>query len=90
VETATVPLGTVLNDPSVFQEKEIVIEGKIILECPTGCWFELEQEGKTMHVELGASGFAIPQKVGRDVKVAGVIKERGGKTILIGKGVNIE
>jgi len=83
-------INTVLKEPETFSGKSVTIEGKIIRECMTGCWFDVEGKGGAIHVDVKPSGFAIPQKVGKEVIVEGNVSLRDGQLILIGKGVEIK
>ena len=79
----------ILTEPGDFEGKTVTIEGKIVRECPTGCWFDVEQGTAIIHVDINPSGFAIPQKTGKMVTVEGTISVRNKQPVLIGKGVEI-
>jgi len=82
----------ILADPKAFAGKLVTIEGKIAIECSTGCWFYIKvgSGNLTIYVDIEKSGFAIPQKVGRKILVEGkvVIKETG--PMISGEGVEIQ
>ena len=80
----------VLTAPEKFAGKDITIEGEIVRECNSGCWFDVKGNGGTIYVDIKPSGFAIPQKVGKDVIVEGKVTLRDGQLTLIGKGVEIK
>ncbi|MEI8175937.1 MAG: hypothetical protein WCG78_03620 [Candidatus Omnitrophota bacterium] len=90
-----VPAGTatalkdILAHPKEYAGKAVTVKGSIAQECPTGCWFNFKEGDAIVYVDLEPSGFAIPQKAGRDVTVAGTVAIKDGKTILIGKGVEV-
>ena len=79
-----------MKNPSAYLTKTVKLEGKIVAECPTGCWFDVDDGTGVLHVDTKPSGYAIPQRVGKKVVVEGEIYERGGKPIMIGKGVEIQ
>ena len=85
-------LKDILADPKAFEGKPVTIEGKIASECSTGCWFYLKvgSGNLTIYVDTGKSGFAIPQKIGRNILVEGnvVLKKTG--PMIQAKGVEIE
>jgi len=83
-------INAVLEEPEAFSGKTVTVEGKIVRECMTGCWFDVEGEKGTIHVDVKPSGFAIPQKVGKEVIVEGDISLREGQLTLIGKGVELK
>jgi len=82
-------IGAILSDIDSFNGKTVTIEGNIIRECPTGCWFDVKDEAGIIHVDINPSGFAIPQKVGKRVTVEGKISLQDSRPILVGKGVEI-
>ncbi len=79
----------ILIDPDKYVGKTIRVEGKIIRECPSGCWFYLKDETGTIYVNLLPSGLAIPQKVGAKVVVEGKLESKEGRIEIVGKGVEI-
>ena len=82
----------ILGNPKAYEGKPVTIEGKIANECPSGCWFYIKvaQGNVVIYVDIGKSGFAIPQHVGKEVLVEGavVIKESG--PMIQGKGVEVQ
>jgi len=76
----------ILNAPSQYQDREVLISGKIISECGSGCWFFLQDETGMIFVDLAPSQFAIPQFIGKEVLVYGKVKEKQ----LIGLGVKLK
>ena len=85
-----VPIAHVLADPAAFTDEAVKIEGEIVRECPSGCWFELEDETGIIYVDIAPRGLAIPQKVGGTATVEGTVMRRDGRTTLIGSGVVIK
>ncbi len=86
----TTEIKKVLTAPANFSGKDITIEGKIVRECMSGCWFDVKGNGGTIYVDIKPSGLAIPQKVGEEVLVEGKVALRDGQLTLIGKGVEIK
>ncbi|MDI6808683.1 MAG: hypothetical protein QME66_06855 [Candidatus Eisenbacteria bacterium] len=85
------PIKDILANPKAYEGKTVTIEGKIATECTSGCWFfvKLARGTASIYVDIGKSGFAIPQKRGKMVLVEGkVILGKSGPAIL-GKGVEI-
>lgn len=83
-------VSAILSEPDSFNNKSVTIEGNIIRECPTGCWFDVKDKAGIIHVDINPSGFAIPQKVGKTVTVEGKISVQDGQPTLIGKAVEIQ
>jgi len=80
-------ISDILIKPGSYEGKTVTIEGKIITECPTGCWFDLKDESGVIYVDLNPSGFAIPQKTGHKVTVQGKVERKNERIVIIGKGV---
>jgi len=70
-----------------YVDKEVVLEGRITLECGSGCWFNLEDGTGKVYVDLLPSNFAIPQWIGKTVIVQGKVIKEKGDIKLIGKSV---
>jgi len=86
-EKKAVNVKDILSSPDIHLDKTIRLEGKIVRECPSGCWFYLEDETGTIYVDINPSGLSIPPKVGKKVVVEGVPVNKNGKISIIGKGV---
>lgn len=87
-------IGTILLNPQGYENKDVVVEGVIISECPAGGYIVVrDKSGGTIYVEMHGAPFApIPQRMGRYVIVKGTIYQIGGTTkeiILWGKGLII-
>ncbi len=79
----------ILKSLEKYTGKTVRLEGKIVTECPSGCWFELQEDRAVMYVDIKAAGLAIPQRLGKHAIVKGRIKVDGKKPILLGEGVEI-
>jgi uncharacterized protein YdeI (BOF family) len=77
----------ILINPKEYLDHTIRLEGKITRQCPSGCWFFLEDNTGTIYVDINPSGLSIPPKVGRNVTVEGIPSNRSGRIVIIGKGV---
>jgi len=77
----------ILVSPDEYLDRTIRLEGKIIRECGSGCWFFLEDDSGTIYVDINPSGLSIPPKIGKKVTVEGVPTNRNGRISIIGKGV---
>jgi len=86
----TTNIKDVLMAPEKFAGKDITIQGEIVRECHSGCWSDVKGNGGTIYVDINPSGFAIPQKVGKDVIVEGKVTLRDGQLSLVGKGIEIK
>jgi RecJ-like exonuclease len=84
-------ISDIRRDPAAYMGKTVKVEGKIVNECPTGCWFNVTDEmGTTLYIDLLGANLAIPQKVGKHVVLEGTIKEKSGTPLIHGTGVVIK
>jgi len=77
----------IYNNPNEYLDKTVRLEGKIVRECSSGCWFFLEDKTGTIYVDINPSGLSNPPKVGKKVVVEGVPENRNGRITINGKGV---
>ena len=85
-----VTIGSILRAPAEYDGKTVKVEGRITRECPTGCWFDLEDDSGVIYVDLNPSAFAIPQKVGGKAAAQGKVKVKNGIATIVGEGVEIK
>jgi len=79
----------IFTNPDKYLNQTVKLEGKIVRECPSGCWFFLEDKTGKIFVDINPSGLTIPQSVGKKVVVEGKLKNRNGRIIIIGRGIEI-
>ena len=77
----------ILSNPDKYLGQTLRLEGTIVRECPSGCWFFLKDETGTIYVDINPSGLSIPPKVGKKVVVEGVPENKNGRISIVGKGV---
>lgn len=80
----------IMKAPEVYDGKAVRLEGKIVTECPSGCWFEMKDASGIIHVDIEPSGLAIPQRVGKKATVTGKVAVDGNQISVIGNGVKIQ
>ncbi|MDO8536250.1 MAG: hypothetical protein Q7S30_04500 [Candidatus Omnitrophota bacterium] len=88
-------IASILFNPQKYNDKDVVLDGKIVSECPTGGFIYVQdQSGGTIYVEMHSAPFApIPQRTGRAVQVKGTVYLSGSaskETKLLGKGLVIK
>lgn len=88
------PISAILLSPNQYKDKEVVIEGVITNECPTGGFIYVDdQAGHVLYVEMHGAEFApIPQRGGHPVVVKGIVfqgEDARKEVKLLGKGVII-
>jgi len=86
-EKEVVSVKDIYTNPNEYLNQTVRLEGKIVRECPSGCWFFLEDEAGTIYVDINPSGLSIPPKVGKKVVVEGVPENKNGRISIVGKGV---
>jgi hypothetical protein len=82
----------ILANPKSYEGKLVTIEGKIANECTSGCWFyvKVAQGNAVMYVDIGKSGFAIPQYVGKKVLLEGTVVITLSGPMIQGRGVEVQ
>ena len=75
----------ILQDAASYDGKTVVIE----TECPSGCWFIVNDDTGSIYVDILPSNFVIPQKRGEEAKVYGQVVIKDGDPMIIGKMVKI-
>jgi len=84
-----VEIADILQNASAYEGKMVVIEGMIETECPSGCWFIVNDDTGSIYVDILPSNFVIPQERGEDAKVYGEVVVKDGDPMIIGKMVQI-
>jgi len=82
-----IKIGDILAKPGSYKGQEVIVEGKIISECGSGCWFTLNDGTGTIYVDLNPNNFVIPQKRGAAAKVYGKVVIESGDAYIIGSKV---
>jgi len=77
----------ILANPDEYLDQTVRLEGKIVRECPSGCWFFLEDETGTIYVDINPSGLSSAHEKRIKVEVDGVPTNINGRISIIGKGV---
>lgn len=90
LKNETVKIQDIIEDVSAFEGKMVVIEGKIETECPSGCWFIVDDGSASIYVDILPSNFVIPQKRGSEVRVYGEVTTQDGDPMMIGKIVEVD
>ena len=83
----SVTVAQVMGNRKAFLNKPVILNGKIAMQCSSGCWFILNDGTGQIFVDLNASNMTIPQKRGATVKVFGKVSLREGDLFIIGKKV---
>lgn len=89
LKNESVKILDIIENQSAYNGKMVVVEGKIGLECSSGCWFLLNDGPASIYVDILPNNFVIPQKSGKEAKVYGEVTLRNGDPAIIGKIVKI-
>lgn len=90
LKNESVEIQDIIEDTSAYEGKMVVIEGKIETECPSGCWFIVDDGSASLYVDILPNNFVIPQKRGSEIKVYGEVTTQDGDPMMIGKIVEID
>jgi hypothetical protein len=90
LKTEAVKVQDILQNVTAYEGEYVLIEGVIDTECPSGCWFILNDETASIYVDILPSNFVIPQKRGSNAKVYGEVTTKNGDPMIIGKIVEID
>lgn len=85
-----VKIQDIIKNETAYDGENAVLEGKIEMECASGCWFILNDGSASLYVDILPSNFVIPQKSGHDARVYGEVTVKDGDPMLIGKIVKID
>jgi uncharacterized protein YdeI (BOF family) len=81
--SAVVSIGDIIRNPSTYNGTQVLIRGKIITECGSGCWFIVDDGTGTLYVDLAPNNFVIPQISGTTVVVHGSVAVKNGDSTLV-------
>jgi uncharacterized protein YceK len=82
-----VKIGDILTNPKEYDGKDVIVKGKISRECPSGCWFNLQDGNAVIYIDLLPSNIVIPQKTGSSATVTARVVREGSDVYLIGSKV---
>ena len=84
---AIASVSTLVDRSAEFVGREVIVEGKIVQECGSGCWFNLKDATGIVFVDLAPNNMTIPQKIGAKAKVYGTVNIKNGITYIVGRKV---
>jgi starvation-inducible outer membrane lipoprotein len=80
-------VSNILSRPESYLGKQVVLKGKIDMECGSGCWFYVDDGTGRIYVDLNPGGIAIPQRVGKAVTVIGKVAKEEDMLMVNATGV---
>jgi hypothetical protein len=84
---SVVKISDVLQNHKSLDGKTVIVQGKIVNECGSGCWFTLKEGNAVIYIDLAPNNMVIPQKRGADAKVTAKVVSEGTDVYLIGSKV---
>ena len=87
IEPPVVKIADILVNPKQYDGKNVIVKGKIARECPSGCWFNLQDGNAVIYIDLLPSNIVIPQKTGSSARVTARVVREGNDVYLIGSKV---
>ncbi|HMA05893.1 MAG TPA: hypothetical protein VKO45_08205 [Methanomicrobiales archaeon] len=82
-------IGSIIENPTAYENRTVTISGKIVLECGSGCWFNLDDGSGTIYVDLKPHNFIIPQLGGEKAVVTGTVAIRDNTPRIFGEKVEV-
>jgi hypothetical protein len=82
-----VKISDILQNSKTYDGKTVMVQGKIVTECGSGCWFTLKEGTAVIYIDLAPNNMVIPQKRGSDAKVTAKVVSEGSDVYLIGSKV---
>jgi uncharacterized protein YdeI (BOF family) len=79
----------IITNEAAYDGKNVVVEGKIEMECASGCWFILNDGSGSLYVDILPSNFVIPQNSGSEARAYGKVTTKNGDPMMIGEIVEI-
>lgn len=77
----------IIDNPNDFEGKDVLVNGKITSECPSGGWVWLKDNTGEIYVNMHPTNVFIPQKVGSTVKAMGKVVLESGRPQIVGYGL---
>ena len=86
-EMATTDAKTITDSPKDFEGKDVLVQGKITSECPSGGWVWVKDNSGDIYVNMHPTNVFIPQKVGSTVRATGKVVLVDGRAQIVGEGL---
>ena len=87
-EADLIKISEILGNPKNYDGKTVAVQGKIVSECGSGCWFTLQDGNAVIYIDLAPNNLVIPQKKGSNAKVIGKVIKEGSDVYMIGSKVD--
>jgi hypothetical protein len=87
-ENEIAKISDILGNPKTYGGRIVTVKGKITSECPSGCWFTLQEGNAVIYIDLAPNNLVIPQKKGSTAIVTGEIIREGNDIYMVGSKVD--
>ena len=87
-ENEITKIGDILGNPKTYGGRIVTVKGKIVSECPSGCWFTLQEGNAVIYIDIAPNNMVIPQKKGSTATVTGEIIREGNDIYMVGSKVD--
>ncbi len=77
----------ILNNPTAWEGRDVLVAGKITSECPSGGWIWVEDGTGDIYVDMHPTNVFIPQRVGSNVQAMGRVVLESGQPHVVGYGL---
>ena len=78
---------TITANPKDFEGKDVLVQGKITSECPSGGWVWVHDTSGDIYVNMHPTNVFIPQKVGSTVRAMGTVVLDQDRPQVVGTGL---
>ena len=82
-----VKISDILQNHKTYDGKIVIVQGRIVSECGSGCWFTLKEGNAVIYIDLAPNNLIIPQKKGSYARVIAKVVSEGSDVYLIGSKV---
>jgi len=86
-DMAVTTAAEILANPAAFEGKDVLVQGKVTSECPSGGWIWLRDGSGDIYVNMHPTNVFIPQRVGSDVQALGRVVVESGSPQVVGYGL---
>jgi uncharacterized protein YdeI (BOF family) len=79
----------ILNSPTAWDGKDVLVAGTITSECPSGGWIWVKDATGDIYVDMHPTNVFIPQRVGSRVRAMGKVVLESGQPHVVGYGLEL-
>lgn len=80
----------ILDNPTAWEGKDVLVAGTITSECPSGGWIWVKDETGQIYVNMHPTNVFIPQRVNGKVRAMGKVVLESGQPQVVGYGLELK